>query len=184
MLLLLVTWGCGQTRSIQALPPQPVVPVDTTDASLVAAGLARLEVRLKVDGVPLPADVTSLRFRIEEIRFHAVDAGWVGFPSSSGVLAIDGTSATERPILSTRLEPARYDSVEVAFGDLYVEFGSNAGGPLTAGAPPRTARAYSLGVDVGATTSLVITLDPGASIFQDAACRWHFLPFLRIGGAD
>ncbi|HEX7069808.1 MAG TPA: hypothetical protein VF190_03335 [Rhodothermales bacterium] len=174
-----VAGGCGQTHSIQALPPEPVVPVDTTAEALRRAGLARLEVRLRIAGSPLPDEVSAIRLRPTEVRFHATDAAWVSVPSSGGLFTIDRTAQDTRTIVSTQVAPAVYDSVEVRFGDVYVEFGPNAGGPITSADPPAAVRATLIDATVGAQRAIELVLDPGASIMQDAACRWHFLPFVR-----
>lgn len=176
--VLVLTAGCGQTRSIQALPPRPAVTTDTLSEALAAEGLARLEVRLRVGETPLSEEVSRLRLRLDEIRFHVDDGNWVSFPSSSGILTIARDDEYDRAVLSTQLAPVAYDSVEVVFAEVYIEFGTNAGGPITTARPPRAARRLILEPGLGSTTSVELVLNPGASLFRDSECRWHFLPFV------
>lgn len=172
--------ACARTSSIQALPPRPAAPIDTSALALEEAGLARIDVALRISGTALPEDIGRIRLRPTEVRLHERGGSWVGYPATGGAFTISGSAADTRRILSMQVVPTDYDSVEVAFGDLYVEFDGNAGGPLTRADPPRSSRYVAASPALGTTTTVTLTLNPGASVFQDAACSWHFLPFLTV----
>lgn len=176
--LLLVVGGCAQTRSIEAQPPRPAARLDTSAAALTEAGLGRLEVLLVADGSPLPADVARVQLRASEVRLHQVDGSWLSFPASTGRFALESDQAQVRSILNTQVPPALFDSIEVHFDEVYLEFGANAGSALTMASPPRAVRRLDLRPEVGRTVRVRLTLNPGASVMQDEACRWHFLPFI------
>lgn len=176
-LLLSVMWiGCSSTEQIEALPPSPgivALPDSLEDT------LARVSISLRTDG-DLPDDVERLRLRVAEVRLLPRSGTWRSLPASSGLLNLAGPSQAERTILSSRIPAGVYDSVEVVFGDLQLEFGSNVGSRLTSADPPSTKRSISLNIDQSAVIDLMLTLNLPASLSQDAACRWYFLPFVSL----
>lgn len=178
LLCLFVLAGCARTRSIEALPPRPVVVSEAGE--LLAAGLARLEVRLSVPEQPEREEVEAMRLRVTGVRFRNSDGTWRSFPAAGGLLRIDSREKLDRSVLSTQVDPALYDSVEVTFGDLYVEFDANAGGPIVSETAPTARRALHVRTQAGKETVVEVRLDPEASLIRDSDCRWHFLPFVTV----
>ena len=176
--LAAVLWiGCSSTEQIEALPPAPgiVALPDTLDASL-----ARVSISLRTEG-ELPEDVERLRLRANEVRLHAHEGGWRTLPASSGILQLSGdTQRVERNVLTTRIPAGSYDSLEVVFDELQLDFGPNVGSRLTSSRPPSTRRAMSLTVERSETVEMRLTLNLAASLARDASCRWYFLPFVSL----
>lgn len=179
-LLLGLFSGCARTRSIEALPPRPGVQNGSTNADLLQAGLARLEVKLEVPAQSMPEDAASVRFRVAGLRLRESGGMWHSYPAGAGVIRVDGRERLERTVLSTQISPAKYDSVEISFDDVYVEFDANAGGPITSEESPRAARLVEVEAEVGGEMIVILRLDPAASLIQDSSCRWHFLPFVSV----
>ncbi|RMH60526.1 MAG: hypothetical protein D6685_10265, partial [Bacteroidetes bacterium] len=175
-LLLLGGLGCGGTRPIETAPPRPapsIVPPRPPDT-----GRATLVIQVATGGTPLPADVQALRFRLAEVRLKARGGAWTSYPADAGRFQITAEARPRKTVLSTRLPPVPYDSLALVLEDVFVQYGPNAGGPLTLtrGEPLRLA--HPLAPIPDQTTTLHLTFEPGASLSRDAACRWFFLPFI------
>lgn len=142
--------------------------------------MSRILVNLLADATSLPPDVDTVRFRISELRFRLRGGGWESFPISGAPVSVSAGEQATRVLLNTQIRPGAYDSVQVTLGDVYLEFAANAGGPVTTGQLPAAARAAALQLSAATATSLDLTLDAGASLSRDSACRWYFLPFLAV----
>ncbi len=149
---------------------RPPRPPDTGRATLV--------IQVATGGTPLPADVQALRFRLAEVRLKARGGAWTSYPADAGRFQITAEARPRKTVLSTRLPPVPYDSLALVLEDVFVQYGPNAGGPLTLtrGEPLRLA--HPLAPLPDQTTTLHLTFEPGASLSRDAACRWFFLPFI------
>jgi hypothetical protein len=176
--VLLGLVGCSAgTREIQTAPPvAAVAPTDTT----VAANRALLTVVVETGATVLPEAVHSLRFRVAEVRLKPADSLWTTYPADVNRFEVTNSSGARRTILSTQIPAATYDSLALDLSDVYVEFGPNAGGPLTM---PRD-RPLTFPVDLtyadADRATVRLTLEPGASLSQSDDCRWFFVPFIEV----
>ncbi len=170
--------GCSGARQIQATPPQPAL----SDSGGVPEAPRRgyLAISLEMGPTTLPNDIQSIRFRITEILLKEKTKGWTAFPADINTFEVSRERSERKMILSTQVTPARYDSIAVAFNDIYVTFDANAGGPLTMARN----RPVHLGTEaetrLDRRTLLRLTFEPGASIQRSEDCRWFFLPFLTV----
>ncbi|MDZ4699021.1 MAG: hypothetical protein SH809_04880 [Rhodothermales bacterium] len=177
--LVILLAGCGGTRQIQTAPPRPA-PAAVRSAE-VNGQMALLTIDVVVGESALPADARALRFRVDQVRVKPRGGVWETYPADVNSFEIAATRrAGSKTIFSTRIPPQRYDSLGLVLSDVFVLYDENAGGPLTMARD----RPIELGValDARAETPLraELTIEPGASLTQDAACRWFFLPFWTV----
>lgn len=170
--------GCASTQEIETAPPQARNGSLDDDAS--AAREAPLAVVITQGETPLPSDVSRLRFRVAEIRLHSRDGRWVRLPSDSAPIEfVSGGRSVRRTLLDTRVAPIVYDSMTVAFDDVFVRFGPNAGAPLTTSVDVPQRLSIALEPGAGTLTTVVLRLEPGASLTRTPDYRWFFVPMLR-----
>lgn len=176
--LLLGLVGCSSgTREIQTTPPvAAVAPPDTT----ADADRALLTVVLETGATALPDAVQALRFRVAEVRLKPTDSLWTAYPADVNRFEVTNGTRTRRTILSTQIPAAAYDSLALDLSDVYVEFGPNAGGPLTM--PRDRPLSFPAALDYSASdrATVRLTLEPGASLSQSDDCRWFFTPFVEV----
>lgn len=177
--LLLLLAGCGGTRQIQTLPPQPATgTVRVTDAG---NPLASLTLEVQIGESALPAEVRALRFRVEGVRLKPRGGEWVSYPADVNSFDITATRrGGEKTILSTLVPPQVYDSLGLALRDVFVLYDANAGGPLTMARDEPLVLAIDAAPTTEAPHRVVLTMEPGASVLHDAACRWYFLPVFTV----
>lgn len=172
LVVVLAAAACGGPREIVTAPPVPA----TTPADLApAAARARLTVELEPGRTPLPDDVARLRFRVDEVWLKPAGGAWTVYPAGVQVV-VDG-ARRRKALLVAAVPPVAYDSLALRLADVYVEFDANAGAPLTLprDLPLRLGRAFHPAV--GATTTLGLVFEPGASLARTPAGRWLFAPF-------
>ncbi len=176
-LLGLLAAGCSSTREIETAPPRPAVPVvtDTTGTAM----LAPLTVLVEMGPTALPADVQAMQFRVAEVHLKPTDGAWTSYPADVNSFLIAGNRRTRKAVLSTRVPPAAYDSLAVSLSEVFVQYGANAGGPLTL--PRRTPLRLPLttSLAIGRSTTIRLVFEPGASLSRTDDCRWFFLPFFE-----
>lgn len=176
MLLFLGSVGCTGTRQVETTPPRPAQPA--REPASADPARSTLVIQVATGTTPLPEEVQALRFQLAEIRLKPADGDWTTYPADVNRFEITASSRPRKTVLSTKLPPARYDSLALVLNDVFALYGPNAGGPLTLpqGEPLRLA--LPLSPRPGQTTVLHLTFEPGASLSRDADCRWFFLPFL------
>ncbi|MEX1055679.1 MAG: hypothetical protein WED81_06590 [Rhodothermales bacterium] len=170
--------GCSSTTQIETSPPRTREAASETSPESTSE--ARLAVFFQEGDTDLPDEVSKLRFRIAEVHLQQRGGEWVRLPSDLNLIEIDrGRDGIRKTVLDTRVPPAEYDSLALSFDRVYLEFGANAGGPLTvaAGAPHRMA--LGLRTALGLPISLILRFEPGASLTRSSDCRWFFVPLLR-----
>jgi hypothetical protein len=176
VLLITALTGCASTQEIETSPPQPRTGAADGEA---AAQEASFTVVMAGGETPLPSDVSHLRFRITEVRLRRSDGRWVRLPSDSAPIEIsEGRQNVRRTLLDTRVAPVAYDSLTVAFDDVFVQFGANAGAPLTIPGDAPQQLAIGLNPARGAHTTVLLTVEAGASLTRSPDCRWFFVPIL------
>lgn len=178
LLSALALTGCASTLEIETSPPKPRAnaPEDTA----AAAREAPLEVVMVQGETPLPDAVSRLRFRVTEIRLHREGGPWVRLPSDAGPTEfVTGGRGAPRTLLEARVAPATYDSLTIAFDDVFVHFGPNAGAPLTTANEAPQQLALALDPALGTRTTVVLKMEPAASLTRSPDCRWFFVPILR-----
>ena len=173
--VLLLATSCASTRQIETSSPRPRVFPGTAGGE--AAGLAVLAIDIETGNTTLPEDVQALRFRIDEIRVHAEGGEWITFPGELNTFEILPDRYLGKAILSTRVQPLKYDSIAVKISDAFVLFGENAGGPVTLPKDEALEIAVEMEPTVDNGTQVVITIEPAASLYKDNNCRWFFVPF-------
>ena len=173
--VLLLATSCGSTRQIETSSPRPRVFPGAGSGE--AAGLALLAIDIETGNTTLPEDVQALRFRIEEVRVHQENGDWITFPGELNAFEILPDRYLGKAILSTRVQPLRYDSIAVKISDAFVLFGENAGGPVTLPKDQALEIAVEMNPTVSSGTQVVIAIEPGASLYKDNNCRWFFVPF-------
>lgn len=169
--------GCSSTQQIRTAPPQSAIAVaDTTDQ----ATLAPLVIVMETGGTALPEDIQAMQFRVADVRLKEADGDWVTYPAEVNNFVLSANKRAQKPVLSTLVPPAAYDSLALSLTDIFVQFDANAGGPLTLprGTPLRLPLTTTLAV--GRRTVLRLRFEPGASLSRDAQCRWFFLPFFEV----
>ena len=169
--------GCSSTRQIRTAPPQSAISVtDTTDQ----ATLAPLVIVMETGRTVLPDDVEAMQFRVAEVRLKQAGGDWVTYPAEVNNFVLAANKRAQKPVLSTLVSPAAYDSLALSLTDIFVQFDANTGGPLTMprDAPLRLPLTTTLAV--GRRTVLRLRFEPGASLSRDAQCRWFFLPFFEV----
>lgn len=175
LLLATLSLGCSATEQIQTAPPQPATP----GASGGTAALrAPLTLTLQTGATPLPEDITSLRFRVEEVWLKPAGGDWKPYPAEVNAFEIQRERVVRKTVLSTRVPPAAYDSLAILLRDVFVLFDANAGSPLTLQRDTPLKLALPLRPEVGKATAVRLTFEPGASLTKTANCRWYFLPFI------
>lgn len=169
--------GCGSTRQIETSPPQPAHPAASRPADVQTA--AALAVVIETGETPLPGDVQALRFRVADVHLKPRDGAWTTYPAdvNSFELRNDGRGV-RRTVLVTRVPPLAYDSLAVGLGSVYVEYGPNAGGPLSLAGDAPVRLAFPFHPAATRPSTLTVTFEPGASLSRTADCRWFFVPFL------
>ncbi|HMB93528.1 MAG TPA: hypothetical protein VKP65_21930, partial [Rhodothermales bacterium] len=85
-----------------------------------------------------------------------------------------------KPVLSTLVSPAAYDSLALSLTDVFVQFDANAGGPLTLPRNTPLRLPLTTTLAIGRRTVLRLRFEPGASLSRDAECQWFFLPFFEV----
>lgn len=175
-LLLIAVIGCASTQEIETSPPQPRTGVTNDEA---AAQEAAFTVVMTGGETPLPSDVSRLRFRITEVRLRRADGRWVRLPSDSAPIEIgEGRQNARRTLLDTRVAPTAYDSLTISFDDVFVQFGANAGAPLTMAGEAPQQLAIDMNPMLEARTTVRLTMEAGASLTRSPDCRWFFVPIL------
>lgn len=178
-LALCALLGCSATEEIRTSPPKP--RAGTPDDEQGGRGEAPLSIVMTRGPTTLPEEVSALRFRITEIQLRRSSGEWIRLPSDAGPLDLnDEPRAVRRTLVDTRVTPGTYDSLAVSFSDVFVRFGENAGAPLTAGdasAPHRLAVEMRPSLDT--RTTVVLALEPKASLTRSPDCRWFFVPMIR-----
>lgn len=175
-LLLGMSVGCSSIEEVRTTPPRAAVPPpDTT----VEVGVP-VAVTMEVLPPALPDDVASLQFRAREVWLHTPSEGWTSYPADVHQFVVEGSRPERRSILSSRVPPARYDSIGVVLEDVYVTFDPHAGSPLTMprGEPFKVPVSLSLREQQPARIQLLV--DAEASLWQDDRCRWFFVPFITV----
>lgn len=176
VLVLLGLAGCASTQEIETSPPQPRTGSPDEGA---AAQEAPLAIVMRTGETALPADISLLRIRVTEVRLRRSNGQWIRLPSDTVPIEVmDEAQGVRRTLLETRVAPAAYDSLSIAFADVFVRFGANAGGSLTTASDAPQRLALELEPSLGAFTRLVLTLEPGASLSRSPDCRWFFVPVL------
>ena len=166
--------GCGSIRQIETASPRPAnVSLDGAET----AGLAVLGVNIETGNTILPDEIQALRFRIEEIRLRSEEGEWKDFPAEQNSFEVLPDRYLFKTVLSTRVQPIAYDAVALKISDVFVLFSENAGGPLTLPHDLPFEVKIDLIAEVGNANQINITIEPGASLFRDADCRWYFVPF-------
>ena len=128
----------------------------------------------------LPEQVTLMRFRISEVHLRQENGEWLRLSSDLHVVELErGKNGLRRTVLDTRIPPVAYDSLALTFDRIFVQFGENAGAPLTLGSGTPHRLGLRLEPDLNEPTSLLLTFEPGASLSRTDDCRWFFVPLLR-----
>lgn len=169
--------GCSSARQIQTAPPQPAnQPAAQPDEETAGAGLA---IFFETGDTALPEEVQALRFRVAELHLKERGGDWTPYPADVNSFEIRRNApALRKAILATHLPPAQYDSLAVSLSNVYVEYGPNAGGPLTTLDDEPVRLALSLRPELNRTSTVRLVLEPGASLSRDERCRWFFLPVI------
>lgn len=177
LLFLLGLLGCASTQEIETSPPMPRTGVaDEAETSQEAP----LSIVMGLGETALPGDVSHLRFRVAEIRLRqSADGEWIRLPSDTApVEVVEDTRNVRKTLLEARIAPVAYDSLSIVFDDVFVRFGTNAGGPLTTGREAPHQLALGFEPEPGVLTRVMLTLEPGASLTRSPDCRWFFVPVL------
>jgi hypothetical protein len=175
-LLAALSGGCSSTEQIRTAPPQPARAI--TGGPADAEPRAVVTVLVATGETPLPEAVQALRFRVAEVQLRQSTGSWVVHPADANTFEIRDGQPLRKAVLTTRIPPAVYDSLAFSLTNVYVEYDDNAGGPLTMPReePLRLPIAFETLVD--RPTTLLLTVEPGASLSRDPGCRWFFLPFV------
>jgi len=169
--------GCSSTRQIETERPRPATPQPAAPPS--DGPRADLVVHFETGTTALPEDVDALRFRVVDLRFRQRDGAWTTYPADFNTFEVRrGEPVQRKAVLATHLPAAAYDSLAVTLGSVYVQYGPNAGGPVTMPHDAPVRLPFTLQPQPGRPATLVLTFEPGASLSRSADCRWFFLPFL------
>lgn len=166
--------SCSSTRDVYTEPPRPAIP-PADEAS--PRGRAQLDLYLQSGPSVLPAAVDELQFRVDTLRLKASGGSWRAFPTSDQPFVVTAEHRPRRLLLTADLPPGTYDSLALDFDDVWVQFGANAGAPLTVHPAPPLAFPFSL--QTNRSRLLQIVFEPGLSIYRHANCQWVFLPRLH-----
>lgn len=177
---LLTLAGCSSTRQIRTAPPRPAVAMPPP--SDAAAPRGRLAVAIEVGPSALPDGAAALRFRVAEVRLKPAGAPWIVLPADPNAVEVPADRPFRIPILAADLPAARYDSLALVLGDVFVQYGANAGGPLTLPRDAPLLLPLALDVETGALTALHLRFAPAAALSRSEDCRWFFLPFFEVVG--
>ena len=180
LLCTLALWvvGCSSTTQIQTAAPRAALPTPTD--TLATADLARLTIMVETGETALPDAIQAMRFRVAEVHLKPADGPWAAYPADVNSFEIGAGSRARKVVLSTLIPPAAYDSLGVALSDVFVLYDANAGGPLTMPRDTPLALPLAARLTIDQPTSLRLLFEPGASLSQDANCRWYFLPFFDV----
>lgn len=177
LIVLCLLTGCSSTRQIRTAPPQSAIPIaDTTDQ----ATLAPLVIVVETGSTALPDDIQAMQFRVAEVQLKRAGGSWETYPAEVNSFVISAGSRTRKPVLSTLISPAAYDSLAITLTDVFVRFDANTGGPLTMPRDTPLHLPLTTTLAVGRRTMLRLRFEPGASLSRDAQCRWFFLPFFEV----
>ena len=176
--LALLAAGCSSTRQIQTAAPLSALP--TPSDTIATADLARLTIMVDVGETALPDDIQAMEFRVSEIRLKPSGGDWATYPADINSFDIAPATRMRKTILATRIPPATYDSLSVTLTDVFVYYDANAGGPLTMPRDTPLVLPLTAEATTAAPTMIRLVFEPGASLSQDAQCRWYFLPFFDV----
>lgn len=180
---LVLSAGCSSTREVETSRPRAYQ--GATETENATPRQARLSVFLAEGETELPDGVSTLRFRVAEVRLHERDGDWIRLPSdASQIELVRGRSMPRKLVLDTRVPPSRYDSLAIALDGVFVRFNENAGAPLTTAKDAPQRFAFSFEPELESQTALTLMLESGASLTRSPDCRWFFVPLFETNVAQ
>ena len=175
---LLLVVGCSSTREVETSRPRAYE--GAADAEDAVAQQARLSVFLEAGETELPEAAELLRFRVAEVRLHERGGDWMQLPSDASRIEIErGRGSPRKLILDARVPPAGFDSLAIELDDVFVRFNENSGAPLTTAKDAPQKLALELKSNLESPTTILLRLEPGASLTRTPDCRWFFVPLFE-----
>lgn len=165
--------GCQSFEPIQTETPTPGVDANTDS---VRSTMGRpVEVQLATGETRLPEPISELRFRIPRMALITRDSSRTVRELPQITVKIIRGQTNTYTLLRSNFDPEAYDQLKLTIRDIYVEYGPNAGAPLTVETDEVE---VSMPAPASPSTPLILrlTLDGVASFDRSFDRTWVFTP--------